>query len=104
MFMRHLTLAGHCGRTPGCCQPSCLQVQSRAGSLLTADPNDHRRSRVAAGFNRPRGNRVSGKHFTHGSRSDAGYRVVVSRAPFNMHDVVQVVVTPFWHFLQAATH
>ena len=47
---------------------------------------------------------VSGKHFTHGSRSDAGYRVVVSRAPFSMHDVVQVVVTPFWHFLQAATH
>jgi hypothetical protein len=26
------------------------------------------------------------------------------RAPFNVHDVVQVVVTPWSHFLQAATH
>lgn len=26
------------------------------------------------------------------------------RAPFKVHDVVQVVVTPWSHFLQAATH
>jgi hypothetical protein len=25
-------------------------------------------------------------------------------APFNLQDVVQVVVTPCWHFRQAATH
>jgi hypothetical protein len=35
---------------------------------------------------------------------NASYRVAVSRAPFRVQDVVQVVVTPFWHFLQAATH
>jgi hypothetical protein len=28
----------------------------------------------------------------------------VQRAPFKVHDVVQVVVTPWSHFLQTATH
>jgi hypothetical protein len=32
------------------------------------------------------------------------YCALVSRAPFSVQDVVQVVVMPCWHFLQAATH
>ena len=32
------------------------------------------------------------------------YCGLISRAPFNVQDVVQVLVFPFWHFLQAATH